>query len=179
MLLNALMVLIIIFVFLMFGVLVFAIAFYIYECIRNILRGYNSKVDAQQSWSESFTGSQGEYLAKKFNCNIPKALIDLFESDLSKQNNITLAPSLDAPQENHHYIAFFEPVEQEHTDEGWEDCEKFFTIANDGGGNLFIIDPRMDDPPVLFYDHEGGVFTYVCDSITEFLQWEILPEDSI
>ena len=49
-------------------------------------------------------------------------------------------------------VAWFEPME----DGEWPDIEGFYSFANDGCGNLYLVSPRDADPEVFFLDHETG-----------------------
>ena len=37
--------------------------------------------------------------------------------------------------------------------------------------NGYLIDPKEEDPAVLFHDHETGELSRVCDRFTEFMRW--------
>ena len=82
---------------------------------------------------------------------------------------------MDAVEEIRWYIASINPVDEVSWMHSWEGCEKLFEFSDDGCGNGYMIDPRIDDPPVFFHDHEEGIFSYVCDNLSEFIAWPIMP----
>jgi hypothetical protein len=49
---------------------------------------------------------------------------------------------------------------------------------NEGCGNEYLIDPREDNPPVLFHDHETGELSRLCDRFSEFKDWPRLRASS-
>jgi hypothetical protein len=67
------------------------------------------------------------------------------------------------------FIAFYEPADAESVREGWPGCEPYFTFANDGCGNDYLIKPGGADPEVLFHDHETGEMVQVAPSLSVFL----------
>jgi hypothetical protein len=68
------------------------------------------------------------------------------------------------------HIAFFEPADIGLVIEGQLGVKDVFEFANDGCGNGFTIDPRLDNPPVQFFDHETGERETVSGSFTEFIK---------
>lgn len=67
------------------------------------------------------------------------------------------------------HVAFFQPADLEHVADTWPAASEVFEFANDGGGNGYTIDPRADDPPVMFYDHETGEWQHVAPNFAGFL----------
>jgi hypothetical protein len=141
------------------------------ECIAGMFNKKAIRVETEESWRERFGDKDWEGLVKKYDCKVPDSLAALYASDLVDLNDVTLAPSLDAPEEKQWYVAFFMPVYAQSLEHTWDGCEKFFAFADDGCGNGYLIDPRIADPPVFFHDHECGTFNYVCDTLSEFITW--------
>lgn len=66
------------------------------------------------------------------------------------------------------FVAWFEPME----DGSWVDVAGFYSFANDGCGNLYLVRPREADPEVLFLDHETGKREALGVRLSEFLAAE-------
>ena len=62
-------------------------------------------------------------------------------------------------------VAWFEPME----DGEWAGIEGFYSFANDGCGNLYLVSPRDADPEVFFVDHETGKREALGTRLSEFL----------
>lgn len=82
-----------------------------------------------------------------------------------------VAESIDAEDDERWYIAFYLPANEETLKSMWPGLEKYFAFADDGCGDEFLVDPTLDDPPVLFHDHETGEIEKVCDQFSEFMAW--------
>ncbi len=174
MLLNTIGTIVLVILCLMLPVaLVLAVGYWVFEGWFSFRKARKETEANRQSWETRFGNVAWEALAKKYGCRVPDALIKLYDGNLSEPENIIVAQCLDAPEDKQWFIAYFYPVDSK----TWGDREKFFEFANDGGGNGYIVDPRMDDPPVFFYDHEGGTFKYVCDTLSEFITWPQLPSE--
>lgn len=103
--------------------------------------------------------------------SFPKDLKLLYKNEKEiLRDEFELAPLLDSPDSERYYIAFYEPADMGSVVDF--DGGKYFTFANDGCGNCYIIDPILDDPPVRFYDHETGDIDKVCDKLSEFMNWK-------
>jgi hypothetical protein len=70
------------------------------------------------------------------------------------------------------FVAYYQPADLENIRDAWPDTRQVFEIANDGCGNGYTIDPKIENPPVMFYDHETGVWDKVADSFLEFMAME-------
>lgn len=44
-------------------------------------------------------------------------------------------------------------------------------IMNDGGGNLFCLDVRRDEPPIVLWDHERGEGQEAEQEASSFVEW--------
>lgn len=110
-------------------------------------------------------------LEKEFGGAFPEALKRLYsDKEELKRDNFEITPPGKKADEAH-FIAFYEPADLESVLDGWEDCKGYFSFANDGCGNGYIVDPRQPDPEVYFFDHEGGERTKVADNLSTFLSW--------
>ncbi len=77
----------------------------------------------------------------------------------------------DAKPDHRWHVAFYQPADGQSVREMWPGSENYFAFADDGCGNGYLVDPKDDDPPVLFHDHETGELSRVCDRFTEFMRW--------
>jgi hypothetical protein len=68
-------------------------------------------------------------------------------------------------------IAYYQPVDERSVRNPSPGREGYFAFAIDGIGNDYLIDPKEDDPAVLFRDDVTGEVTGVCDRFTEFMKW--------
>jgi hypothetical protein len=66
-------------------------------------------------------------------------------------------------------VDHYQPADLENVRDAWPDTKQVFEFANDGCGNGYTIDPRLENPPVMFYDHETGAWEKVADNFTEFM----------
>ena len=66
-------------------------------------------------------------------------------------------------------VAYYQPADLDNVRDAWPDTKQVFEFANDGGGNGYTIDPRLETPPVMFYDHETGESEEVARSFAEFM----------
>ncbi len=87
------------------------------------------------------------------------------------RGDFLVAASIDAAPETRWYIGFYMPADEESLRDAWPGLEKYFAFADDGSGDRYLIDPKEEDPPVLFHDHETGEISHVCDQFTEFMKW--------
>lgn len=87
------------------------------------------------------------------------------------RQDFEVAAAPDADSARRWYLAFYQPADRESARETWPGLVKYFAFANDGCGNEYLIDPREDNPPVLFHDHETGELSRVCDHFSEFMAW--------
>jgi SMI1 / KNR4 family (SUKH-1) len=66
-------------------------------------------------------------------------------------------------------VAYYTPADKEAVADYWEDCKKYFSFANDGCGNDYLIDPTVPKSKVWFHDHETGEFNDLGVTFEEFL----------
>lgn len=109
---------------------------------------------------------------KHFGCPLPDCVKALYANTQElTRGDFEVAPSADVSEEERWYVAFYLPADEQSVRDTWPGLEKYFVFADDGSGNGYLIDPRENDPPVLFHDHEGGKFSPVCNRFTEFMRW--------
>lgn len=112
-------------------------------------------------------------LEEHFGCRAPEALRRLHQDkDEVLRGDFLVVPPGAKEESEFHYVCYFCPVDADSIKDVLPGLEKYFAFADDGGGNGYLIDPTLDDPPVLYHDHESGEIEKVCDSLSEFLSWE-------
>jgi len=112
-------------------------------------------------------------VAEHFGCALPAALRDLYGNleELALSDVEVLPPDGGDPI----YICFYNPADAENLQSPWPGCENFFAFADDGCGNELLVDPGLEDPPVLWHDHETGKIETVAGSMGEFMKWKRRP----
>jgi hypothetical protein len=109
---------------------------------------------------------------KHFGRALPKCVQALYaDPEELLRGDLEVAPVPDAAPDHRWYVAFYQPADGQSARDTWPGLEKYFAFADDGSGNGYLIDPRNEDPPVLFHDHETGELSRVCERFTEFMRW--------
>lgn len=110
---------------------------------------------------------------------LPASLVALYrDSREIMRGDFWVAETSDAPEEKRWYVAFYVPADAQSTKDTWPGTEKYFTFADDGCGNGYLIDPRLADPPVFFHDHETGDLSPVADRLSAVMKWPRIPSSS-
>lgn len=141
----------------------------------------------QEEYSQQFTERlrHPDFLAveKHFGRRLPSCVQALYaNSNELLRGDFEVASAVDTAPEARWYIAFYQPADEQSVRDSWPGLEKYFAFADDGCGNGYLIDPKEDDPAVLFHDHATGELALVCDHFTDFMKWPRLkktePSDS-
>lgn len=127
----------------------------------------------KRKFEERLRSPNLDALQAHFSHALPAALRELYGNlDLLMQSDIeVLPPDGSEPV----YICFFNPADAANLHSPWPGCEKYFAFADDGAGNELLVDPRLNDPPVLWHDHETGEIKAVAPSMSEFMRWKRQP----
>jgi hypothetical protein len=111
-------------------------------------------------------------LERHFSHALPETLTRLYGNKEELANcEFEVVPPDGGTQAEPWHVAFYEPADAESLRHTFHDPGKYFAFANDGFGNVYMVDPREADPPVLFHDHEAGTTEPVAPSISEFMNW--------
>lgn len=107
-----------------------------------------------------------------FNHRFPEALRQLYNNkeEILRHDFEVIAPESATPP-SCWYIAYYQPADMENICDAWPGREAFYPFADDGGGNGYLVDPTLSDPPVLFHDHDTGELVRVAERASEFLKW--------
>lgn len=110
-----------------------------------------------------------------FGTSLPTALRELYSNldEVMRADFEVVPPNGEDPV----YICYYNPADAENLSSPWPGCEKYFAFAGDGGGNGLLVNPTLDDPPVLLHCHELGDLETVASSMTEFMKWQRRPAD--
>jgi hypothetical protein len=109
-------------------------------------------------------------LEKHFGRTFPQDLKALYDNseEIRRENFQVAARSADG-SETVWNIAFYQPADLEGVREAFPKTNEVFEFANDGSGNGYTIDPALDNPPVMFYDHETAKWDKVADNFSTFI----------
>ena len=109
-------------------------------------------------------------LEQHFEHALPQALKTFYSSQEEiLRENIEVIGTNSSGEKTVWNIAFFQPADLENVREAWPDTKQVFEFANDGFGNGYTIDPKLENPPVMFYDHETREWEKVADNFEDFL----------
>ena len=89
---------------------------------------------------------------------LPRSLHALYQDKaLALSSDLLIGVPNPATDEKECYVAWFEPGDlKNYTSDPWPGCEGLFRIGNNGAGDQFLVDPREDDPEVIYYLHESA-----------------------
>jgi hypothetical protein len=109
-------------------------------------------------------------LEKHFDHALPKQLKTLYENrgEILKTEFEVVGNATDKKR-NVWYVSFYQPADLKNVRDSSPIAKEVFEFANDGWGNGYTIDPRLDDPPVMFYDHESGAWSRVANNLSELM----------
>lgn len=77
-----------------------------------------------------------------------------------------------------YYVAWFEPMDDEHMSIVWPGTEGLYPFANDGCGNAYLVNPHDADSEVSYYDHETGERDLLAVRLSEFLTAKRTTDES-
>jgi len=112
----------------------------------------------------------------RFGCDVPLVLHSL-QSDPVRMREGDFDVHLPSSPDPH-YVAWFEPMDDEHMSFVWPGTEGFYPFANDGCGNAYLVNPRDADSEVSFYDHETGEREPLAVRLSEFLSAKRTTDES-
>jgi len=125
---------------------------------------------ASRPFADRLSNPDFDGLEKHFGHPLPPGLRALYANRQEISSEEIEISGMDAAgKEMAWHIAFYQPADLENVQEAWPDTKDVFEFANDGCGNGYTIDPRLDDPPVMFYDHETGEWEQVAESFSRFM----------
>ena len=79
------------------------------------------------------------------------------------------APS-ETGKEKRWFVAWIDPIDDEHLKEPcWPGTEGFYAFAKNGAGDQCLIDPKREDPEVIYCEHETGKKKPVGAALSQFL----------
>ena len=144
-------------------------------------RSRQAKREAElQAYGERFKHRQVQpdfaAFTERYGCEVPPEL-RLLVSDSAwmreSEFNVQLPSSPDP-----YYVAWFDPMDDEHMSVIWPGTEGFYPFANDGCGNSYLVNPRNSHLEVSFYDHEAGERELLSASLSEFLTAKRTADES-
>jgi len=109
-------------------------------------------------------------LEKHFGHALPKQLKALYENRIEiLKRDFEVVGNVMGDEKNVWYISYYQPADLENVRDASPIAKEAFEFANDGCGNCYTIDPRLDNPPVMFFDHEDGKWSKVANNFSEFM----------
>jgi hypothetical protein len=114
---------------------------------------------------------------KRYGNDPPRALRQLIEdckSMLDSNFDLVFPPS-----RRTWFVAWFEPMDEEHMSLAWRGAEGFYSFANDGCDNQYLVSPQEDDPEVWFYSHETRKRKALGVRVSQFLAAERKRNDDM
>lgn len=137
-----------------------------------IRRGSRKKKPAAATnlFEQRLKNPKFEELEKHFRRPFPQGIKALYSNpdEIQKENFQVIAESADG-KETIWSIAYYQPADLENVRDASSKTNEVFEFANDGSGNGYTIDPLLDDPPVMFDDHETGEWDKVADTFAKFM----------
>jgi len=108
---------------------------------------------------------------KHFDCVLPDVVRRLYgDKEKLDHGDFEIAnPRKGEDEPESWHVAFFTPLDQQQIKDAWPDCKGYLTFADDGCGNSYVINPRLPDAQVQFYDHEDGQFYPTGLTLDQFL----------
>jgi hypothetical protein len=109
---------------------------------------------------------------RHFDCEPPQALRTLLADPLlftdTRDEFDVVLPGPEG--DTRWFVAWVEPVDAEHLNGvSWPGTEVYYAFANDGKGDMYLIDPHERDPRVLYYDHETTNTRPVGATLSQFI----------
>lgn len=128
------------------------------------------KSAAEMEFEQRVKEPKFDELEKHFGRAFPQCIKALYDnSDEISRQNFQVIAKLANDDETIWNIAYYEPADLQSILDGWEGTKEVFEFANDGCGNIYALDPLLDNPPVMFRDHEIGEWEKVSDSFSQFM----------
>lgn len=136
-------------------------------------RSLKTNAEDAEQYLHQLTHPQPGELQAHYGHPLPAVLLSLYRDTAEiRRTDFEVAESeSDHQNENAWFIAFYNPLDIGSLKHTCFDSDQYFGFADDGCGNSYIVDPRLDDPAVIFHDHEDEGMTPVCDKLSNFINW--------
>ena len=107
-------------------------------------------------------------LERTFGAPAPPPLRALYaDRELLSRSDVLIGVPNPAERSAECYVAFFEPLTGEAS--GWPATERLVAIANNGAGDVYVVDPTVQDPPVSYVQHEVGTVVPLGVTLSQWL----------
>jgi hypothetical protein len=128
--------------------------------------GHVASPGATERFKERQRTPDFELFRRRFDCEPPRSLRALLEDFRDEFDVVLTGPGGDTRW----FVAWVEPVDAEHLNGVvWPGTEGFYAFANDGAGDMYLIDPRERDPDVIYYEHETAKTRPVGATLSQFI----------
>lgn len=118
-----------------------------------------AELDEQASkFEERLLNPDFQVVEHHFAHPLPQSIHDLYANQQEVLRvDFLVSPTVDTSEEDAWFVAFYEPCDAEAGRQFWPGCEQYFSFANDGFGNDYIVVPGKQDSPVLFMTTRAGI----------------------
>ncbi len=107
-------------------------------------------------------------LERRFGAPAPPPLRALYsDRELLGRSDVLIGVPNPAERSAECYVAFFEPLTGQAS--GWPATERLVAIANNGAGDVYLVDPTVQDPPVSYLQHEAGTLVPLGVTLSQWL----------
>ena len=116
------------------------------------------KSEATEHFRKRQRNPDFEAFRRHYGCEPASAVKRLFDDPELFQNDrdmFEIAVPSEAGQEKRWFVAWIEALDDEHLKGScWPGTEGYYAFANNGAGDRYLIDPKQEDPEVIYYEHE-------------------------
>ena len=99
-----------------------------------------------------------EAFKNKFGVDVPEHLKNIYrKTELFDEDAYSLMSNVIDFKGNEQslYFAWIERMDEEYLNQPmWPGTENYFSFANDGSGDQYLLDPKLEDSEIYYYEHE-------------------------
>ena len=140
--------------------------------LESIEKGRNQGADmkAGQAFDERRRRPALAALAARLGHRLPASYEALYaDQDLVRGDDWVIEVPNRATGDEDCYLTWFEPADLETLSSVPSSCEGLLPFADNGLGDLYLIDPRQPDPDVIYFSHENDATFAIGTRLADFL----------
>jgi hypothetical protein len=135
---------------------------------RGDLRATERAAQASRDFEAAGLAPDFARLERTFGAPPPPPLRALYaDHELLRRSDVLIGIPNPAERTAECYVAFFEPLTGEAS--GWPATERLVAIANNGAGDVYLVDPTVPDPAVSYLQHEVGTVVPLGVTLSQWL----------